>query len=184
MTIHLRPVSPPASCSRPGRRGPKTRPLIEEKPSLFGLAPGGVCPASSVTGAAVRSYRTVSPLPLKTEIQKGGLFSVALSLKSPSPDVIRRRVFVEPGLSSIPKYRGHPTLWFREEDRGESRNNQVYYEYSLGRKASFWRIRALSLATVARPGTPIFSGASNTSGSKCRWKAVTSVLNGTRESYP
>ena len=32
-------------------------------PSLFGLAPGGVCRAVSVAGNAVRSYRTVSPLP-------------------------------------------------------------------------------------------------------------------------
>jgi hypothetical protein len=30
----------------------------------------------------------------------GGLLSVALSLRSPSPDVIRHRVFGEPGLSS------------------------------------------------------------------------------------
>src|SRR6201989_1208364 len=32
-------------------------------PSLFGFAPGGVCHAGSVAGAAVRSYRTFSPLP-------------------------------------------------------------------------------------------------------------------------
>jgi len=32
-------------------------------PSLFGLAPCGVYPASAVTGGAVRSYRTISPLP-------------------------------------------------------------------------------------------------------------------------
>ncbi len=31
--------------------------------SLFGLAPCGVCPARAITGAAVRSYRTFSPLP-------------------------------------------------------------------------------------------------------------------------
>jgi hypothetical protein len=31
-------------------------------PSLFGFAPGGVCPAASVTSRAVRSYRTLSPL--------------------------------------------------------------------------------------------------------------------------
>ena len=31
--------------------------------ALLGLAPGGVCPASSVTRTAVRSYRTFSPLP-------------------------------------------------------------------------------------------------------------------------
>src|SRR5438477_9176861 len=33
------------------------------KPSLFGFAPGGVYHAGSVAGAAVRSYRTFSPLP-------------------------------------------------------------------------------------------------------------------------
>ena len=31
--------------------------------SLFGLAPEGVCRAAPVTGDAVRSYRTLSPLP-------------------------------------------------------------------------------------------------------------------------
>lgn len=30
---------------------------------LFGLAPSGVCPAMDVTTHAVRSYRTISPLP-------------------------------------------------------------------------------------------------------------------------
>src|ERR1700739_3950442 len=34
--------------------------------SLFGLAPGGVYHAGPVTKAAVRSYRTVSPLPAST----------------------------------------------------------------------------------------------------------------------
>jgi hypothetical protein len=32
-------------------------------PFLFGLAPCGVCPARDITAAAVRSYRTFSPLP-------------------------------------------------------------------------------------------------------------------------
>jgi hypothetical protein len=32
-------------------------------PPLFGLAPGGVCHAAGVAAGAVRSYRTVSPLP-------------------------------------------------------------------------------------------------------------------------
>src|SRR5438132_4936172 len=35
-------------------------------PSLFGLAPGGVCRAVSVAGNAVRSYRTFSPLLVNT----------------------------------------------------------------------------------------------------------------------
>jgi hypothetical protein len=69
-------------------------------PSLFGLAPGGACRAAFVAESAVRSYRTVSSLPGREAI--GGFFSVALSLKSPPPDVIRHRVSVEPGLSSRP----------------------------------------------------------------------------------
>jgi hypothetical protein len=47
-------------------------------PPLFGLAPHGVCPAGRITPPAVRSYRTLSPLPAET----GGIFSVALSVKS------------------------------------------------------------------------------------------------------
>jgi hypothetical protein len=37
---------------------------------IFGLAAGGVCRAGDVTTAAVRSYRTISPLPGRTD-QKG-----------------------------------------------------------------------------------------------------------------
>ena len=33
--------------------------------SLFGLAPCGVYPASAIAAGAVRSYRTISPLPLR-----------------------------------------------------------------------------------------------------------------------
>jgi hypothetical protein len=38
--------------------------------------------------------------PFHPYLLPGGLLSVALSLRSPSPDVIRHRAFVEPGLSS------------------------------------------------------------------------------------
>ena len=71
-------------------------------PSLFGLAPGGVCLAVPVAGAAVRSYRTLSPFPAGAErtARAGGLLSVALSLGSPPPGVTRHRLSVEPGLSS------------------------------------------------------------------------------------
>jgi len=82
-----------ATARKPARR----RPLGPARLSpLCGLAPGGVCPAAAVTGGAVRSYRTLSPLPRN----RGGLLSVALSLGLPPPDVIRRRVSMEPGLSS------------------------------------------------------------------------------------
>jgi len=43
-----------------GGNSPASSPML---PSLFGLAPGGVCPAASVARSAVRSYRTISPLP-------------------------------------------------------------------------------------------------------------------------
>jgi len=40
-------------------------------PSLFGLAPCGVYPASDVTAGAVRSYRTFSPLPRRWSFRNG-----------------------------------------------------------------------------------------------------------------
>ena len=61
---------PGASSNLPGRpdldTDPEAAPRLRAEnlaPSLFGLAPGGVCPAAGVTAGAVRSYRTVSPLP-------------------------------------------------------------------------------------------------------------------------
>ena len=55
-----------------------TRPAEAGTSSLFGLAPCGVCPARHITAAAVRSYRTFSPLPGPRG--PGGIFSVALSV--------------------------------------------------------------------------------------------------------
>jgi len=64
MTIHLGRPLRGASRDRPGRRlGNPPAGLAPGVPSLFGLAPGGVCRAASVTGGAGRSYRSVSPLP-------------------------------------------------------------------------------------------------------------------------
>src|SRR5208337_3907127 len=97
MAIPLGRPSPAVSRNQPGRRpGDGLKDLGHRSP-LFGLAPGGACHASHVAARAVRFYRTLSPLPRET---RGGLLSVALSLGSPPPDVIRRRVSVEPGLSS------------------------------------------------------------------------------------
>ncbi len=42
--------------------------------SLFGLAPGGVCRAVGVATRAVRSYRTISPLPAPLARHLGGIF--------------------------------------------------------------------------------------------------------------
>ena len=65
MVIHLGRPLPDASRDLPGRR--RGNPLVSAKtepvPPLFDLAPGGVYLAISVAGDAVRSYRTLSPLP-------------------------------------------------------------------------------------------------------------------------
>src|SRR5690606_28516703 len=70
-------------------------------PSLFGLAPGGVCPAALVTENAVRSYRTISPLPAKpTEAASGryifcGTFpEVAFAGRYPAPYLRGARTFL------------------------------------------------------------------------------------------
>ena len=60
----------PVASARPTRtlrcRHPRTStPVGPGRPyALLGLAPGGVCRADTVTSVAVRSYRTVSPLPV------------------------------------------------------------------------------------------------------------------------
>ena len=119
MAIPLGRPLPSASCDRPERRrgGPPGIPAKECLPLLFGLAPGGVFRAAAVAGGAVRSYRTVSPLPpAGGSGRSGGVLSVALSLGSPPPGVTRHRTSVEPGLSSLrPKAEsGHPAVWHQK----------------------------------------------------------------------
>src|SRR5690242_20138165 len=48
------------------------------------------------------------PYPAKPKAKRGGSFSVALSLGSPPPDVIRHRMSREPGLSSPAAFRPLP----------------------------------------------------------------------------
>jgi len=72
-----RRLKQPTRTAGSGHRSRGFRPA----PSLFGLAPGGVCRAADVAAGAVRSYRTLSPLPRLNATRRGGLLSVALSLK-------------------------------------------------------------------------------------------------------
>ncbi len=85
--IHLGQQSLTGSSSLPG--------LVRAVPyePLFGLAPGGVYRARTVTSRAVRSYRTLSPLPDPLARAIGGLLSVALVVGFP------------PGVT------WHPALW-------------------------------------------------------------------------
>jgi hypothetical protein len=61
--IHLGRRLPAASSNLPERQDLDRSRSLRLAPFLFGLAPGGVCRAAGVAANAVRSYRTVSPLP-------------------------------------------------------------------------------------------------------------------------
>ncbi len=98
-TIHLGPPLPTASCDQPGRRpggGAMCRPYSILLPVGFAMPaplPGRRC-------ALTAPFHPYPRVPGRT--CAGGLLSVALSLKSPSPGVTRHRASVEPGLSSPP----------------------------------------------------------------------------------
>jgi hypothetical protein len=88
VTVHLKQPTQ-------GQRGPRLIAVpikAGQCAPLFGLAPSGVYPATDITTSAVRSYRTISPLPTKA----GGIFSVALSIGSRLPDVIWHSVLRSP----------------------------------------------------------------------------------------
>src|SRR5262249_29821446 len=79
----------------------------------------------------------------------GGLLSVALSLGSPLPDVIRRRVSVEPGLSSTRSAHfnreghnartsssGHPASWHKRIGLFPARTSTPALKYFWDRSCS------------------------------------------------
>ncbi len=70
----------------PGARTGPAPFRLRGKAPLFGLAPGGVYHAVSVTRNAVSSYLAFSPLPDFS----GGIFSVALSFPSPGLGITQR----------------------------------------------------------------------------------------------
>jgi len=63
MAIRLGRPLPNASRDLPEERCENPPAVLSRRPFLFGLAPGGVYLAVPVAGGAVRSYRTLSPLP-------------------------------------------------------------------------------------------------------------------------
>jgi hypothetical protein len=71
--IPLGRPSPGASSNQPERQGqrmrPRSRPRAASASLLFGLAPGGACRAADVAARAVRSCRTLSPLPVRRTLR-------------------------------------------------------------------------------------------------------------------
>ncbi len=95
--IHLCGLPEECPCGPTGRRRP-----------LLGLAPGGGCHPPRSPPAMVRSYRTVSPLPVPTVRSAiGGLLSVARSVRS-----------LRPGS------RQHPALWSPDLPRRRDRSRR------------------------------------------------------------
>ena len=125
-TIPLGRRLPGASGNLPGRPDPDTGPgqfpLARKRPapSLFGLAPGGVCHAVSVAGNAVRSYRTVSPLPSPSRDRAVSflwhcpwnsprLRAVSSAGRYPAPHVHGARTFLPRRLSALARAAVRPT---------------------------------------------------------------------------
>ena len=91
MIIYLERLLPAASSDPPGNESGQ---LIC---SLFGLASDGVYMATVVTNSTVVSYTAFPPLPLTWRY-----ISVALSLESPPPDVIRHPALRSPDFPHLP----------------------------------------------------------------------------------
>ncbi len=127
MAIHLGRPLPDASRDRPGQqRGNalcrqafldvrEAHQGLAGRSSLLGLAPGGVYRAAPVTGRAVRSYRTLSPLPAGGSLREDGRFAfcgtfpgVAPAGRYPAPYFRGARTFLPSGVA--PRS-GHPAIW-------------------------------------------------------------------------
>ena len=142
MVIHLGCASPHISSNLPRDRAGHT--LQPKLPApLFGLAPGGVYPATGVTTGAVRSYRTISPLPFPKKL--GGIFSVALSVGSRLPGVTWRLAQWSPDFPP-----------FLTEQRPSGR-------LSLGKILPLVRLRKPNFSTACSASQPTYNEATTPS---------------------
>ena len=97
--IHLGQTSPFASSNLP-KNGTGRTCLPKQTVLLFGLAPGGVYRATTVTSRAVRSYRTLSPLPNHLKMIRRYTFCCTSRRLTP-PSSYLAPCPLEPGLSSL-----------------------------------------------------------------------------------
>ena len=102
---------------------------------LFGLAPGVVCPATAVTGGAVRFYRTLSPLPALPESTQAVFFLWHFPWGHP------RRVLpgtVFPWSPDFPPFAGfpvaksgHPAVWNRKCDDVSAAGQAIFAQVAI-----------------------------------------------------
>jgi hypothetical protein len=106
MTIHLEHMLPSASRNQPGRQGRKSLIFLRKSHHPYSvLLPVGFTMPPPLPGARCALTAPFHPYPHHAAACEGGSISVALSLGSPPPDVIRHRFSVEPGLSSTAPFR-------------------------------------------------------------------------------
>ena len=101
--------------------------------SYLPLLSAGFTVPALVTQAAVRSYRTLSPLPVhraKSPDVIGGLLSVALAVTSLCPEFLWRRPFIEPGLSSPPSKK-------ERAQRSDSLVGKAWHHINRGKASGF-----------------------------------------------
>ena len=112
-TIPLGRASRRASRDQPGRRsGNAPAPCGAAVPIRSCSRWGLPCRPRCRGRGALLPHRFALARGLPCGACAGGLFSVALSLGSPPPDVIRHRIPVEPGLSSAAlRDSGRPAVW-------------------------------------------------------------------------
>ena len=182
---------PGASSNQPGRQDldidPEVLALAHQSlaPSLFGLAPGGVCRAAGVAAGAVRSYRTVSPLPRQSRnaprrsVLCGTIPRLAPAGCYPAPLVHGARTFLPGTLSGLagaavrPTDRegmGSPAAAVKSRGRYEATTSRskLMTRAAMVRGRPRWASRSCKVLRVERSVTP-----STRSGRKWRWNAVT-----------
>jgi len=160
-----RGIAPCAQATNPGLSGRNTPTFPKESARpLCGLAPGGVCHAGAVARAPVRSYRTLSPLPVRSKTPSAvcSLWHFPLLPSAWKPaGVTRHPCFVEPGLSSIHQYRGCPA-----PRHACARKHRCYRVNPRSRSSSSWN----RIARHCPSTTP-----SIISGRQRRWNASTAL---------
>ena len=176
-----RRLQQPTRTGGSGHRSSRLRACAEGgTPSLFGLAPGGVCRAAGVAASAVRSYRTVSPLPRHTQRPRrsvlcGTFPGLAPAGCYPAPLVHGARTFLPGSLSASPERPSGRLTGRGMGGRGPFRQEAGRFSALRPRDAMVRTrprvaIRFCSVARVDSSQTP-----SARSGRKWRWNAVTTA---------
>jgi hypothetical protein len=160
------PAAPATNPGLSGRNTPASTPKSSGARPLFGLAPGGVCHADAVAGAPVRSYRTLSPMPVPFRGHRRytlcGTFPELRAETFHPAGVTRHPRFTEPGLSSA----SDPLIKSVSKDAAARPPGGAYLVRPRSRSKSSWNRIARNSPSI----TP-----SIRSGRQRLWNASTAI---------